>query len=636
MSESVECIQVGNRVYDLGDILGVGGFSEVRKGVDKDTRKRVALKIMYQDGQGQDLKSQLFQVQQEIKAMKKLNHPNLIRLLGYDLKCKVGDRKAIVMVQQLAPKGELFDYLMYTKKFEEPQAIALLKQLISGLQAMHDSGIAHRDLKPENLLFDNQFQLKIADFGFSKVFQKKGSHKTAMSTELGTKGYMAPEILTGRKYTEKADVFAAGVILFIMLAGFPPFQNADSKDWWFDKITKKKYKLFWMAHERTAKFSSEAKELLQKMLAATEKDRITVHEIQETAFFNKECLTKEEIAKALKRRKVDVDSQKAAERAEANRDILFDILIPEGEVLPNQVPVLLKDLLKNNMADDLNNVTTKKDLRKVMFNSMSETDQLFKGLSETFNDIEEQNAEAVAKAFSSLSEDREVSPADLQQVAQDISLTLDENQAEAILKRLHTTQLGEIDDWVVASRFAELDNHPLPAYDPPVHKSFTYKTKIGFGMLGYCVSSFINKRGQLTVLQRKNPGLKVEMAFKKKVVLPNEEVDKDGKAVIKFRQGKIPARLEMLISIYHDPISMMNMIVFENTGGAFAMQEFASTVKELTENRTYYLAHFLEAEFDPSEEHLQATEIDWEVNLDDDDEQMEYDEEEVAPAEVEQ
>merc|ERR1719510_1556972 len=292
---SVSNIQVGNRTYDLGDILGVGGFSEVRKGVDQETRKRVALKIMYQDGQGQDLKSQLFQVQQEIKAMKKLNHPNLIRLLGYDLKCTVKGQKAIVMVQQLAPKGELFDYLMYTKKFEEVQSNALFKQLIAGLQAMHKKGIAHRDLKPENLLFDNNYNLKLADFGFSFAYQKGEGPKTAMRTELGTKGYMAPEIINNKKYTEKADIFAAGVILFIMLAGFPPFQNAVAKDWWFDKLMKQKYKLFWMAHERTAKFSSNAKDILQKILAPKEADRHDVNSLQKTKFWNGQCLNKDEI-----------------------------------------------------------------------------------------------------------------------------------------------------------------------------------------------------------------------------------------------------------------------------------------------------------------------------------------------------
>jgi len=634
---AVDCIQVGNRTYDLGDILGVGGFSEVRKGVDKETRKRVALKIMYQDGQGQDLKSQLFQVQQEIKAMKKLNHPNLIRLLGYDLKCKVGTRKAIVMVQQLAPKGELFDYLMYTKKFAENQAVAVFKQLIAGLEAMHKQGIAHRDLKPENLLFDNQFQLKIADFGFSKVFQKKGSHKTAMATELGTKGYMAPEILTGRKYTEKADIFAAGVICFIMLAGFPPFQNADSKDWWFDKITKKKYKLFWMAHERTAKFSLQAKDILQKMLAATEADRLDVDGVKQTPFYNLPCLSKKEIAEQLKSRKYSVDQQKKEEKIAAaqqanhgnTRDTLLEIISREeqnGDAMPGRNPYMLRTLLQNNMAEKLGDVQTTKDLRSTLFASIEADSELFTSLNESFKQIDDNNEAAtqIAQGLKAIAVSRDKSTKGLHQLTQGVNMNLGEKEAEEILKKLHVTKMGEIDDWEVAEKFAPLDEKKLPLYRPAVYKAYTYKTKIGFGMLGYCVSSFIRSKGTMKVLQGKS-ALQVTMALKKKVALPTEmdEVDANGEKVVKFRQGKINCKIEMLISIFHDSVTGYNIIEFENIGGAFTMQEFASCIRELTGNRTYYLSYFLEDSFNPTAAHTEDTEIPDSFGA----------EEEVAPAE---
>jgi len=597
---SVDCIQVGNRTYDLGDVLGVGGFSEVRKGVDRDTRKRVALKIMYQDGTGPELKNQLYQVQQEIKAMKKLNHPNLIRLLGYDLKCKVGDRKSIVMVQQLAPKGELFDYLMYTKKFEQNQAVAVFKQLIAGLEAMHDRGIAHRDLKPENLLFDNQYNLKIADFGFSKVYQKKEGHKTAMATELGTKGYMAPEILGGKKYTEKADIFASGVILFIMLAGFPPFQNADSKDWWFDKITKKKYKLFWMAHERTAKFSNEAKGILQKMLAAKEVDRLDVKTVQQTEFWNLPCPTKEELAKILKQRKVIVDQQKQAEQAGTTRDTLLEIVIPDGEVTPNSTPVLLRDILKNDMSDQLKAVDSKQDLQSLLFKNIDEQ-PIINDLRDVINktadisSVVESLSSCVAKTVT------------VDELREKTGWTnLHEKAAKKILSRLNTTTLGDIDDWVVAEKFAPLDNVTLPYYAPLVYKTHTYKTKIGFGMLGYTVSSFVKNIGTLKVISSP-PCLEVNLAIKKKVILPVE----DAEGNVKFNQGKINAIVKMKISLLHDEKTAYNVVVFENiSDSAFTMAEFASCVKELTTNRKYYLAYFLEdAAFEPTKEHLGETEI---------------------------
>merc|ERR1719216_555861 len=118
---SVPKIKVGKRHYELGPTLGVGGFSEVKRGIDVGTGKRVALKITYthEIKNQREMNSQLRSVQKEIKSMKKLNHVNIVRLLGYDLKCVVEGRNAIVMVQELAPKGELFDYLMHTNKFHQ-------------------------------------------------------------------------------------------------------------------------------------------------------------------------------------------------------------------------------------------------------------------------------------------------------------------------------------------------------------------------------------------------------------------------------------------------------------------------------------------------------------------------------------
>eukprot|EP00494_Astrolonche_serrata_P022384 UN22641 len=184
----------------------------------------------------------------------------------------------------MAPNGELFDYLIHEKKFKPDMTVGIFSQLIAGLEHCHGKGIAHRDLKPENLLLDRRFGLKIADWGFSYIYDK-GNGKTLMRTELGTRGYMAPEILGQKKYDgQKTDVFAAGVILFICLAGFPPFQNATREDWWFDKLQKKKYKLFWMAHERTASFGKDAKQLVQHMLNPDPNKRATLAEVRDSDF----------------------------------------------------------------------------------------------------------------------------------------------------------------------------------------------------------------------------------------------------------------------------------------------------------------------------------------------------------------
>ena len=123
----------------------------------------------------------------------------------------------------------------------------------------HEKGICHRDLKPENLLLSGDFELKIADFGLSALGENEDGTPLLLRTECGTRGYMAPEVLAGRPYDgHKADVWSAGVILFITLAGFPPFQMAASSDWWFQRIQNKQYPLFWEAHLRSATFSKEA------------------------------------------------------------------------------------------------------------------------------------------------------------------------------------------------------------------------------------------------------------------------------------------------------------------------------------------------------------------------------------------
>jgi len=597
-----EEVKVGNRTYALGSVLGVGGFSEVCKGVDKETRKRVALKIMYsQKCSNSEMKNQLIQVQKEIKAMKQLSHPNLIRLLGYDLKCTVKGQKAIVMVQQLAPKGELFDYLMYTKKFEENQANALFKQLIAGLEAMHKKGIAHRDLKPENVLFDNQFNLKLADFGFAYVFQKGEGPKTAMRTELGTKGYMAPEIINNKKYTEKADIFAAGVILFIMLAGFPPFQNAVAKDWWFDKLMKGKYKLFWMAHERTAKFSSNAKDVLQKMLAPKEKDRLDVFSVQKTKFWSAHNMTKEELTKELRRRKKVVDDQKAAE--DPTRDTLIEIVFKKGDLnMPGCQPILLSSLVHNKWTEELKNekLTTKDLTAKLV--GLTEHSAMQSDVRDSLKEMDDAKAKEIGQILASNAgkEGAEISKALEEQ------LQLSEDFAQLLSKQLKTTKLGEIDDFDVIQKFAHLDEEAkIPDYEIYKVKANSYKTKMTFGLLGYCLQKFLHGKGTMKVIPATGK-YAFAMTIKKKVELPKELESGE----VKWQVGKLSCNISGEIQLAHDKASGYNIITFTNTSkDHMAMREYAAIVKEFTENRTWLLKAFLEGNFEPSEKVLEDYEV---------------------------
>jgi serine/threonine protein kinase len=211
---------------------------------------------------------------------------------------------------EFAAGGELFDYLMYTGHFDSRATRTYFGQLISGLSAMHTAGIAHRDLKPENLLMDKTFTLKIADFGFATEFIDAGGREMLMKTPCGTKNYLAPEFWQGQKYTYKCDIFACGIILFTIYAGFPPFMEAQPKDWWWDKFmwaikyrqkantlsttveaqimqankfraeADRRMKLFWKAHTKKREFEDDDfKELALNLIHPSARKRYDLRQI---------------------------------------------------------------------------------------------------------------------------------------------------------------------------------------------------------------------------------------------------------------------------------------------------------------------------------------------------------------------
>jgi len=302
--------------YLVGETIGKGATSKVKLGRDVTNKRNVAIKILTADSKAFDMD----ELRKEIDVLKALDHKNIIRM--YDCFENVlfpGSGKnssTVVMVLELATKGELFDFFMHTGRFEAPLARWFFKQMCDGIEYCHSKPrcIAHRDLKPENVLLGDGYLVKLVDFGFARTFKNDVGHTQKMSTALGTPGYAAPEILARQKYTANVDIFSLGVILFICIAGFPPFQEAKSNDWWFDKIMKKKFSLFWKAHERTHKFSDDEKDLLLRMLAHKPSDRITWEEIRKhpwvTDQSNGGTLTQEQAEERLRKRKQKVDKEK--------------------------------------------------------------------------------------------------------------------------------------------------------------------------------------------------------------------------------------------------------------------------------------------------------------------------------------
>ncbi|KAG5184217.1 Serine/threonine protein kinase [Tribonema minus] len=257
---------------------------KVKLGRDPKDNSLVAIKLIYLDTMSARAAQHL---QREVQAMMKLQHPNIMQLKDFYntvyTKKNGQQRQVAALVLELAEAGELFEFVMHTGSFPDPLARTLFSQLTSAMVQCHANGVSHRDLKPENVLLDGRFQLKVADFGLAAVMDSTDSGAMCV-TKCGTRSYMAPEVLAGRRAYDptKADVWSAGVVLFIMIAGNPPFEEASSTDWWYLACRCGRYDRFWAAHLRTCPdFPTLAQDLLNKIFVEDPTKRPTFEQIRE-------------------------------------------------------------------------------------------------------------------------------------------------------------------------------------------------------------------------------------------------------------------------------------------------------------------------------------------------------------------
>ena len=199
--------------YENHSKLGEGAFGSVFASVLKSTSELRAIKhidktsIKHPD-----------RLQSEISTMLECDHPNIVKLFEI-----FEDKQNLYLVMEQCPGGELFDYIIQNSKVPENEASCLFKQIMMAVHYMHSKRIVHRDLKPENLMFSGPGVLKLIDFGIAKILQDDEE----MTTRAGTVSdkqpfYMSPDILKG-SYGIETDVWSAGVILYTMLCGYPPF-----------------------------------------------------------------------------------------------------------------------------------------------------------------------------------------------------------------------------------------------------------------------------------------------------------------------------------------------------------------------------------------------------------------------------
>ena len=160
-------------------------------------------------------------LQLEVEILSHLDHPNVVKLFEiYD----EGD--VLYLVMELMEGGELFDRIVEKESYSEMEAAETIKPIIDSIRYCHENGIIHRDLKPENLLYMTTEQnsiIKISDFGLARFVQNE-----LATTACGTPGYVAPEIVGGKGYGKEVDYWSIGIILYIMLCGFPPFYDENN------------------------------------------------------------------------------------------------------------------------------------------------------------------------------------------------------------------------------------------------------------------------------------------------------------------------------------------------------------------------------------------------------------------------
>jgi calcium-dependent protein kinase len=201
--------------------------------------------------------------------MKKMDHPNIIRLFE-----TFEDHRNIYLVMELCEGGELFDRIIELGHLTENQAAVLMQQMFRAVFYMHLNKIVHRDLKPENFLFLTKeplekTPLKIIDFGLSCEF----SEGQVMSTKAGTPYYVSPQVLQGR-YDEACDVWSCGVIMYILLCGYPPFYGDTDAQ----VLKKVREGTFTFNQADWRNISEDAKDLIRKLLAFNPKDRFTAEQ----------------------------------------------------------------------------------------------------------------------------------------------------------------------------------------------------------------------------------------------------------------------------------------------------------------------------------------------------------------------
>lgn len=254
--------------YDLREDLGKGAFSVVKRCIKKDNGQELAVKIINKRRMNQ---RDMLKMEKEERICRSLKHPNIVQLHDSIL----NDPQYCYLVFDLVTGGELFDEIVAREFYSEADASFCMQKILDAICYCHRKCVIHRDLKPENLLLSSKSKdasVKLADFGLAVELDQPDD--PAWYGFAGTPGYLSPEVLKREPYGKPIDMWACGIILYILLVGYPPFWDEDQKKL-YAQIKAAHYE-FPSPEWDTA--TEESKSLIRKMLNPNPFKRITAEE----------------------------------------------------------------------------------------------------------------------------------------------------------------------------------------------------------------------------------------------------------------------------------------------------------------------------------------------------------------------
>lgn len=261
--------------YELGRLLGCGAFAKVYHARNVVNGQSVAVKVVSKSKIAGTV-NLMNNVKREISIMRRLRHRHIVKLFEV-----LATKSKIYFVMELVKGGELFAKVA-KGRLSEDLSRKCFQQLISAVGYCHLRGVYHRDLKPENILLDESGNIKVSDFGLSAIVVDQTHHDSMLQTLCGTPAYVAPEVLIKKGYDgAKVDIWSCGVILFVLTAGFLPFNDPNLMTM-YRKIYKGDFRCpKWM--------SLDLKRFLHRLLDTNPETRITIDEIIKHPWFKIDC-----------------------------------------------------------------------------------------------------------------------------------------------------------------------------------------------------------------------------------------------------------------------------------------------------------------------------------------------------------